>query len=39
MALVGGVGEVRPLDSEWGEALQGALVHPRGVVGTVAPNG
>ena len=37
ISLVGGASEVRPPDSEWGEALQGASVCPRGVAGTAAP--
>ena len=37
IALVGGAGEVRPPDSEWGEALRAASVCPRDVPGTAAP--
>ncbi|KAK9229899.1 hypothetical protein WN944_022865 [Citrus x changshan-huyou] len=37
IALVGGAGEVRPPDSEWGETLRGASMCPQGVAGTAAP--
>ena len=35
--MVGGAGEVRPQDSEWGETLRGASGCPREVAGTAAP--
>ena len=34
--MVGGAGEVRPPDSEWGEALRGASVYLWKVAGTAA---
>ncbi|PAM16789.1 hypothetical protein CEJ67_19650, partial [Acinetobacter baumannii] len=37
IALVGGWGELRPPDSEWGETLRAASVCPRDAPGTAAP--
>ena len=37
IALVGGAGEVRPPNSEWGEPFLGPSVFSRGVLGTAAP--
>ena len=35
--MVGGAGEVRRPDLEWGEALQGASEYPWEVAGTAVP--